>query len=155
MGDTNNRFNPKNIVSRAQVSSMLYRYIKLTIDHDTAYGWTLNDIGQWSYYKNGEKLIGTHTIDGVKYFFNANGILKTGWVKDGTNWRYYLENNAVIGWLDINQKSYYFLEDGLMVSDKWLEIDNDWYYFYNDGSIAKNTKVDGYEIDENGVRKNK
>jgi len=155
MGDTNNRFNPKNIVSRAQVSSMLYRYIKLTIDHDTAYGWTLNDIGQWSYYKNGEKLIGTHTIDGVKYFFNANGILKTGWVKDGTNWRYYLENNAVIGWLDINQKSYYFLEDGLMVSDKWLEIDNDWYYFYNDGSLAKNTKVDGYEIDENGVRKNK
>ena len=40
-----------------------------------------------------------------------------------------------------------------MVSDKWLEIDNDWYYFYNDGSLAKNTKVDGYEIDENGVRK--
>lgn len=42
-----------------------------------------------------------------------------------------------------------------MVSGKWLEIDGKWYYFNADGSLAKSTKIDGYEVDENGVRKTK
>lgn len=29
-----------------------------------------------------------------------------------------------------------------------------WYYFYADSFLAKNTKMDGYEIDKNDVRKN-
>ena len=38
MGGTDNKFNPKASVTRAEVSSMLYRYIKLTIDTATAQG---------------------------------------------------------------------------------------------------------------------
>lgn len=153
IGDTNNQFNPKNNVTRAEVSSMLHRYIKLTVDPKTAHGWILNDVGQWFYYKSGKPLTRTQTIDGVKYFFNTNGSLKTGWVKDGDNWRYYSGNNATVGWLDISGKMYYFTKDGLMVSDKWIQIDDNWYYFYYDGPLAKNTKIDGYEVDKNGVRK--
>ena len=41
------------------------------------------------------------------------------------------------------------------VCGKWLEIDSKWYYFYADGSLAKSTKVDGYEIGPDGVRKAK
>ncbi|HAQ40679.1 MAG TPA: cell wall-binding protein, partial [Clostridiales bacterium] len=57
--------------------------------------------------------------------------------------------------LDISDKRYYFTKDGVMVSGKWLEIDGKWYYCNADGSLAKNTKVDGYEVDKNGVRKTK
>lgn len=155
MGGTDNKFSPKSNATRAEVSSMLHRYIKLTIDPATAQGWALNDAGQYLYYRDGKALTDTQTIDGVKYFFETNGVLKTGWVKDGDNWRYYSGNKAAMGWLEISDKRYYFTKDGLMVSGKWLEIDSKWYYINTDGSLAKSTKVDGYEIDENGVRKTK
>lgn len=155
VGGNGNKFNPKANVTRAEVSSMLHRYIKLTIDPATAQGWALNDAGQYLYYKDGKTLTGTQTIDGMKYFFETTGVLKTSWVKGGDNWRYYFGNIATVGWLDISDKRYYFTKDGLMVSGKWLELDSKWCYFYADGSLAKNAKVDGYEVDENGVRKTK
>ncbi len=159
MGGTDNRFNPKSNATRAEVSSMLHRYIKLTIDPATALGWAKNDAGQYLYYKDDKALTGTQTIDGAKYFFETNGTLKTGWVKDGDNWRYYSGNKALTGWWDIGsdsgKKTYYFTKDSLMVSGKWLEIDGKWYYFYTDGALAKSTKVDGYEVDKNGVRRSK
>ena len=137
---------------------MLNRYIKLTINPDTAQGWTLNDAGQYLYYKDGKALTGTQTIDGVKYFFNSDGTLKTGWVKDDAgNWRFYSGNTMLVGFWDLganeNNKTYYFTKDGIMVSGKWLEIDGKWYYFSADGSLARSTKIDDYEVDANGVRK--
>ena len=159
MGGSDNKFNPKGNATRAEVSSMLNRYIKLTINPDTAQGWTLNDAGQYLYYKDGKALTDTQTIDGVKYFFNSDGTLKTGWVKDGDNWRFYSGKTMLVGFWDLgangNNKTYYFTTDGLMVSGKWLEIDGKWYYFYTDGSLARSTKIDGYEVDEKGVRKTK
>jgi glucan-binding YG repeat protein len=137
MGGTDNRFNPKPNATSAEVSSMLHRYIKLTIDPTTAQGWAKNDAGQYLYYKDGKVLTDTQTIDGTKRFFNTDGTLKTGWVKDGDNWRYYSGNKAAMGWLDISDKRYYFTKDGLMVSGKWLQIDGKWYYFYADGVLAK------------------
>ncbi len=153
MGEQNNKFNPAGNTTRAEASAMLHRYIKLTIDPATAQGWALNDDGQYLYYKDGKALTGTQTVDGVKYFFNTDGTLKTGWVKDGDNWRYYSGNKAAVGWLDISDKRYYFTKEGLMVSGKWLELDGKWYYFNADGSLARSTKIGEYEVDKNGVRK--
>ncbi len=159
IGDTDNRFNPKSNATRAEVSTMLYRYIKLTIDPATAQGWALNDAGQWLYYKDGKPLAGTQTIDGSKYFFETDGTLKTGWVKDSDDWCYYSGNKRLVGWLNIGsdsaKKTYYFTKDSLMVSSKWLQVDGQWYYFNADGSLARNTKIDDHEVDENGVRKTK
>jgi glucan-binding YG repeat protein len=155
MGGSGNKFNPKGNATRAEVSAMLHRYIKLTINPATAQGWALNDDGQYMYYKDSKTLTGTQSINGVKYFFNTGGTLKTGWAKDGANWRYFTGNKAAVGWLDIRGKQYYFTKDGLMVSDKWLEIGGKWYYFNANGSLAKNTKIDGCEVDENGVRTTK
>ncbi len=39
IGDTKNQFNPKKSATRAEVSSMVQRYIKLTQNPETAYGW--------------------------------------------------------------------------------------------------------------------
>jgi hypothetical protein len=41
MGDSGNRFNPRSSATRAEVSAMLYRYVKLTVDPATAQGWAL------------------------------------------------------------------------------------------------------------------
>lgn len=159
MGGRNNKFNPKSNTTRAEASAMLYRYVKLTIDPAAAQGWAKNDAGQYLYYKDGTAVTDTQTIDGVKYFFNTNGTLKTGWVQDGGNWMYYSGNKLLTGWWDIgangNHKRYYFDIYGNMVSGKWLQIDGKWYYFYADGTLAVSTKIDEHEVDENGVRKTK
>lgn len=82
-----------------------------------------------------------------------------GWVQnDAGQWQYIGENGKpVIDWLTAEggKYQYYFTKDGIMVSGKWLEIGGKWYYFYTDGSLAKSTKIDGYEVDEDGVRKMK
>ena len=157
MGDVGNKFNPKAAATRAEVATMLYRYIKLTIAPDTARGWTKDDVGQYLYYKDGRPLTGWQTIDDVPYFFNTNGALKTGWAKDGDNWRFYSGNKAMVGWWDIGsetgKKRYYFDANTVMVANKWLQIEGKWYYFNTDGSLAKNTTIDGYKVDENGARK--
>lgn len=93
MGEKSNNFNPKNNVTRAQASMMLYRLAKLTIDPSSAQGWARNDGGQYLYYKDGK---------------------------------------AYTGWLDANGKKY---------------------YFYADGILATGTRIDGYDVDENGVMK--
>ncbi|MDD2494653.1 MAG: S-layer homology domain-containing protein, partial [Tissierellia bacterium] len=134
MGDNSNKFNPKSSTTRAEVSTILHRYIKLTINPATAQGWSINDAGQYFYYKNGKALSGWQNIGDVKYFFNIDNTLKTGWVKDGESWSYYSGNQMLTGWRNIGGK---------------------WYYFNTDGSLAKNTIIDGYEVDENGVRKTK
>ena len=138
---------------------MLHRYIKLTIDPATAQGWAKNDYGQYLYYKNGAAVTGWQTIDGVKYYFYSTGVLQTGWVQDGGNWYFYSGKTMLVGFWDLgangNNKTYYFTKDGIMVAGKWLEIGDKWYYFNADGSLAKGTKINGYEVDENGVRKTK
>ncbi len=160
MGGSGNKFNPKSSATRAEVSSMLHRYIKLTIDPATAQGWAKNDDGQFLYYKDGKALTDTQTIDGVKYYFNDNGTLKTGWIKDNTgNRHFYSGNILLVGWWNLgangNNKRYYFDTYGNMITGKWLQIDGKWYYFYADGTLAVSTEIDEYEVDENGVRKNK
>lgn len=100
------------------------------------------------------------TISGTKSFFNIDGTLKTGWVKDDAgNWRFYSGNTMLVGFWDLgaggNNKTYYFNKNGIMVAGKWLEIYSKWYYLNADGSLAKSTKIDDYEVDANGVRKTK
>ena len=160
MGGTGNKFNPGVSATRAEVSAMLHRYIKLTIDPATGQGWAVNDAGQRLYYKEGKALTGWQTIASKKYFFDTDGAMQTGWNKDDKSNSYYLSiNGALVGWQNIgsgdSKKRYYFTKDAVMVSAKWLEIDKKWYYFNTDGSLAVSTKVDGYEVDENGVRKTK
>lgn len=157
MGGAGNKFNPEAGATRAEVSAMLHRYVKLTTDPATAWGWALNDDGQWLYYKDGKPLTGTHTIDSTKYHFETNGALKTDWMQDGGNWRFYSGNKLLIGWRNIGsdtaQRTYYFDAYGNMAAGKWLQLDGKWHYFNADGSLARNITVDGYEVDENGVRK--
>ena len=113
-GKANNLFDPKGNATRAEAATVLHRFVEIVIDPQTANGWTQNDSGEWSYYKNGESV--------------------KGWLSDDQKW-YWLDNN------------------GKMFSGGWKQIDGKWYYFYADGSMAISTKVDGYEVGADGVRK--
>ncbi|SHI67018.1 S-layer homology domain-containing protein [Lutispora thermophila] len=78
-----------------------------------------------------------------------------GWSQNTIGgWQYIGESGKpVTGWFREGNVKYYFTSSGSMVAGKWLEIEGKWYYFNDDGSLAVSTKVDGYEVDENGVRK--
>ena len=155
-GDTAGQFSPKGKATRAEVASMLMRYIKLTNTPKTAQGWTVNDSGKSLYYKEGLALTGKQIIDEVVYFFDEKGNLQTGWQKDGSHWRYYKGNKPSKGWLKLKlgeeEKTYYLNQDGLLEANKWLQIEDKWYYFYPDGSLAVNTTIDGHKVDRTGAR---
>lgn len=159
MGIDGNKFNPKGTATRAEVSAMLGRYIKLTITPETAQGFAMDDAGKYRYYKDGKALTGKQTINGMVYFFDESGVLQTGWIKDGNRWRYYDGAKAHKGWLhlktDGEEKIYYLNKEALLETGKWVKINGKWYYFYSDGTLAVNTQIDGYEIDSKGVRKEK
>ncbi len=96
MGKSDNKFNPEASTTRAEVSAMLHRFIKLTINPSTAQGWAKNDAGQYLYYKDGKVLTGTQIIGDTKYFFKTDGVLNIGWVKDDTgNWYYFYADGSL------------------------------------------------------------
>ena len=81
-----------------------------------------------------------------------------GWVQtSGGQWRYIqADYTPKTGWLTTTEGSkYWFDKDGYRASGKWVQIDGKWYYFYSDGKLATNITIDGYEVDENGVRQEK
>ena len=55
----------------------------------------------------------------------------------------------------IKKKTYYFQPDGTAVTGTWKKINKKYYYFDKDGVMARNTMIDGYPIDANGVRQSK
>ena len=96
-GKTNNCFDPAGTATRAEVATVLRRFVEIVIDPQTANGWVQNDSGEWSYYKN--------------------GALVKGWLSNDQKW-YWLDKNTGKmfsgGWKQIDGKQYYFYADGSM-----------------------------------------
>ena len=94
---------------------------------------TKNDSGHWLYNKSGKALTGWQTIDGLRYYFNNDGVMHEGWKQDESigKWYYWTNAGAAAGWREIGGK---------------------WYYFDENGIMAVNTTIDGYEIGPDGAR---
>lgn len=73
-GKYGNMFDPLGNITRAEVCNMIHNYTQIAIDTITVQGFTRNVSGHWYYYQNGKKLTGWQTINGLRYYFNQNGI---------------------------------------------------------------------------------
>ena len=103
-GKTNNRFDPAGTATRAEVATVLRRFVEIIIDPQAANGWQQNDSGQWSYYRNGEPV--------------------KGWLSENQKW-YWLDKvtGAMFagGWKQIDGKWYYFYTDGSMAVNTTID----------------------------------
>ena len=103
-GKANNCFDPKGTATRAEVATVLRRFVKIVIDPQTANGWQQNDSGQWSYYRNGKPVKGLLSDDQKWYWLDKT----TGMMFAG-------------GWKQIDGKWYYFYADGMMAVNTTID----------------------------------
>ncbi|MEY8396716.1 S-layer homology domain-containing protein [Lachnospiraceae bacterium 45-P1] len=102
-GKGGNRFDPKGTATRAEVATVLRRFVEIVIDPQTAQGWMQNHSGSWQYLKNGKPV--------------------TGWLQDDKKW-YWLDSNGWMfagGWKQIDGKWYYFYSDGSMAVNTTID----------------------------------
>ena len=134
------------------------------------YSWIKDDSGR-IYCKNEEDKVlkGVQEIDGEKYLFADNGVLKTGWrTIDGR--RYYFDKDTgkpVYGWIEYGGNKYLVLKDtakcsgiyindegkgycldketGALITKKGVIKSGDNYYYVNpDGTLASGAvSIDG------------
>ena len=103
-GKNGNKFDPKGTATRAEVATVLRRFVEIVIDPQTANGWQQNDSGQWSYYRNGKPVKGRLSDDQKWYWLvKATGMMFAG------------------GWKQIDGKWYYFYTDGTMAVNTTID----------------------------------
>ena len=103
-GKNGNKFDPKGTATRAEVATILRRFVEIVIDPQTANGWQQNDSGQWSYYRNGKPVKGRLSDDQKWYWLDKT----TGMMFAG-------------GWKQIDGKWYYFYTDGTMALNTTID----------------------------------
>ncbi|MCI8659373.1 MAG: N-acetylmuramoyl-L-alanine amidase family protein [Lachnospiraceae bacterium] len=130
-----------------------------------AVGWSKVG-GSWYYFRpeaegtapKGSMLSsGWHVIGTYYYYFNTDGSLYTGWLKENGK-TYYLNelDNSLMGvmftgWIRREEKTYFADSNGEIL-EGWNQIDGNWHYFYpGTGEMARNTQVDGFPIDSDGI----
>lgn len=127
--------------------------IILELTSDNNFGFT-NSNGKTQFYDATGNLVKSSWInsDGKWYYFDELGTMIIGWKNISNNWYYFLEDGSrATGWIKKNSEWYYLGEDGIMKTSSWANIKGSWYHFNNDGIMDKNTVIDGYKIDSNGV----
>lgn len=130
-----------------------YRFIETKIDQDVRKHWFEKSNGVKDEEKVEEKRTGWRYISDKWYFFDQDGMKKTGWVNDGS-WYYLAEDGSMqTGWKLVSGKWYYLNSAGSMQTG-WLNQGGKWYYLYPDGAMATGwAKVDGkwYYLNSSGA----
>lgn len=104
--------------------------------------WVLNKTGWWYAYDDGTwPADGITEINGVKYAFDINGYMITGWYQNADGWFYFGESGAMYqGWLLLG-KIWYYLDGtdavcpGRMASDGERVIGGERYFFSASGNM--------------------
>ena len=80
-------------------------------------------------------LTGLQKISKKKYYFNASGIMQTGWQKiDGKTYYFSKKTGQMItGWLSVNKKIYFLDKNGVKRSNCWIKIGNNRYHLNKNG----------------------
>lgn len=101
--------------------------------------WINDKNNGWSWLDGDIKTTGWKEIDEKWYYFNTDGIMKTGWLSDNGKW-YNLSNSGemTIGWKKVGEKWYHFNNDGVM-SIGWVNDNGTWYYTNFSGEMETGT----------------
>lgn len=116
--------------------------------------WFDKDTGINYYLKeDGGRATGWLLNNNKWYYLNANGEMQTGWISINRNWYYLNKSGAMLmGWLEDSTGNWYYLDSSGAMKTGWLEDSNGkWYYLDQTGKMIKNSTVNGYELDEDGV----
>lgn len=90
---------------------------------------------------------GWEQIEGIWYYFDAQGWMQTGWINVNGTWYYINESGAMqTGWICINEIWYYLNESGAMCSNQWIGD----YYVTDNGAMAIDSWIGGYYVDNAG-----
>lgn len=119
-------------------------------------GWQ-EDSGKRTYWRDGQRLTGIQTVDGVDYLFgedgamttgwgidpktgswcyaDANGALRTGWLQKNGSW-YLLgaDHLMLTGWQQEGGSTYYLAKSGAMQT-QWSLVDGGWYWLGSSGAL--------------------
>jgi len=136
-------------------------------------GW-LRDSGKWYYLQgDGSMTTGLKLIENKKYFLDASGAMRIGWFQISGQWYYFNPSGEMMtGWIKVNGNSYYIYSNGIMATG-WTKLGDDWYWLKSSGArmtgwvkygndtyyldpitgiMAKDTIVNGWNIDKDGKR---
>lgn len=130
-------------------------------------GWVPNSHGKWYYSSNGQTWESSWVKIGDKIYHFEDDPTEyacEGWQNIYNKDYYFFPGTyeLAVGWQKIGGQWYYFNEDGFTRTDwisssdfgsmakGWKNINNKWYYFNENGTMASNTTVDGYYINNDG-----
>ena len=109
-------------------------------------------------------------IDGTRYFFDAQGWMKTGWLQISGKWYYFSSDGSMAvgwklisgvwywfdsqgvmatGWKDISGTRYWFNPSGAMATG-WQQISGKWYYFASSGAMYRDKWQGDYYLQSDG-----
>ena len=107
-----------------------------------------------------ENKVGWQKIGDYWYYFDEPGKKHIGWLKLNNNWYYFDKYTGIMHTYvlyteehgDVNGKTYYFdPQSGIMQTGWVTDKGGDKHYYYSDGTMARNTKIGEYTIDNYGL----
>ncbi len=98
-------------------------------------GW-LEQRNSISYILDGKPVTGWQDIDGNRYYFGDDCLLRTGWQTiNGDTYFFRPDGTMHSGWLELDGSQYYLFEDGTLATD-WQIIEGKVYYLGTDGAMV-------------------
>ena len=119
-------------------------------------GSWVNDAAGWKYCyedstcaKNRPVTIGEDT-----YYFDANGLMVTGWASYNGGWHWMgASGRAATGWVN-DRGTWYLLDDTGMMMTGWAQVGDRWYYLASSGAMTTGwASINGawYYLDASGA----
>lgn len=119
-------------------------------------GWKQNATGWWYQKEDGSWPANCwYKVNGQKYYFDANGYMRTGWLALGNKWYYLTDSGAMAqGWVMINKTWYYLTPGSGVMKTGWYKVGNTWYYSNGSGAMQTgwlNLKGTWYYLNGSGA----
>lgn len=109
--------------------------------------WKETENGKMYFSNDGSALKGFVIIEEETYYFDDDGIMKTGWVRGTSGDKYYFKTDGTMysGWLKTKVGRYYFGSDGVMLKGGAKKIGTSYYFFNKDGVMQTGWQESGKE----------